>query len=125
MPLGDRTGPMGQGPRTGRALGFCSGYDSPGYTKGFGGGMGRGFKFGGGMGRGMGMGMGMGMGRGRGFGRGRFFGWSYPGNYQDFPWMQPASKDDEIKMLKSQAESLKRTQKDIEKRLSELEKEGD
>jgi hypothetical protein len=49
MPLGDRTGPMGQGPRTGRALGFCSGYDSPGYTKGVGGGMGRGFKFAGGV----------------------------------------------------------------------------
>ncbi len=117
MPLGDRTGPMGQGPRTGRALGFCSGYDSPGYSKGFGSGMGRGFRFG--------RGMGMGMGRGRGIGRGRFYGWSYSGDYQEFPWMQPASKDDEIKMLKSQAESLKRTQKDIEKRLSELEKESD
>src|SRR4030043_680278 len=108
MPSGDRIGPMGQGPRTGRALGFCSGYDTPGYAKGFGGGMGRGFGFG------------RGMGRGRGFGRGRFFGWPFTGSFHEFPWMQPASKDDEIKMLKSQAESLKHSQNEIERRLKEL-----
>jgi hypothetical protein len=33
MPQGDRTGPMGQGPRTGRAFGFCSGYDNQGLIK--------------------------------------------------------------------------------------------
>ena len=26
MPGGDGTGPMGQGPRTGRSVGFCAGY---------------------------------------------------------------------------------------------------
>jgi len=26
MPSGDRTGPAGQGPRTGRGLGYCNGY---------------------------------------------------------------------------------------------------
>ena len=31
MPAGDNTGPTGQGPRTGRGAGFCSGYDMPGY----------------------------------------------------------------------------------------------
>ena len=31
MPAGDRTGPEGMGPRTGRGAGYCSGYDSPGY----------------------------------------------------------------------------------------------
>jgi hypothetical protein len=31
MPWGDRTGPLGLGPRTGRGLEFCSGYDVPGY----------------------------------------------------------------------------------------------
>ena len=37
MPGGDGTGPLGQGPMTGRGLGFCSGYNSPGYTNpGFG-----------------------------------------------------------------------------------------
>jgi hypothetical protein len=103
MPQGDRTGPMGQGSRTGRALGFCSGYDTPGYTKGFGGGMGRGY----------------------GFGRGRNFGSAFTGFFQGLPWTQSTSKEDEVKMLKAQAESLKRSQKDIEKRLSELEKENE
>lgn len=31
MPLGDGTGPMGLGPMTGRGLGYCAGYDAPGY----------------------------------------------------------------------------------------------
>ena len=30
MPFGDRTGPLGQGPRTGRGAGFCSGSAGPG-----------------------------------------------------------------------------------------------
>ncbi|MFW6062432.1 MAG: DUF5320 domain-containing protein, partial [Planctomycetota bacterium] len=32
MPAGDGTGPRGQGPRTGRAAGFCSGFSTPGYA---------------------------------------------------------------------------------------------
>ncbi len=31
MPFGDRTGPMGLGPTTGRAAGFCAGFPVPGY----------------------------------------------------------------------------------------------
>lgn len=31
MPNGDKKGPMGDGPKTGRAMGYCSGSDSPGY----------------------------------------------------------------------------------------------
>ena len=31
MPGGDHTGPLGQGPRTGRAAGYCAGCDMPGY----------------------------------------------------------------------------------------------
>jgi hypothetical protein len=31
MPGGDRTGPMGMGPMTGRAAGYCAGYPVPGY----------------------------------------------------------------------------------------------
>lgn len=34
MPAGDKTGPEGKGPRTGRSMGYCSGYNSPGFTKG-------------------------------------------------------------------------------------------
>ena len=52
MSQGDRTGPMGQGPRSGRALGFCSGSDTPGYTKDSRGRRGRGFGYGKGQRRG-------------------------------------------------------------------------
>jgi hypothetical protein len=31
MPGGDGTGPMGRGPMTGRAAGYCAGYSVPGY----------------------------------------------------------------------------------------------
>ncbi len=31
MPAGDGTGPMGLGPMTGRAAGYCAGYGVPGY----------------------------------------------------------------------------------------------
>ena len=31
MPFGDRTGPAGAGPMTGRAAGFCASYPVPGY----------------------------------------------------------------------------------------------
>lgn len=32
MPGGDRTGPCGEGPQTGRSMGYCSGHDAPGYV---------------------------------------------------------------------------------------------
>jgi len=32
MPLGDGTGPLGLGPMTGRAAGFCAGFGRPGFT---------------------------------------------------------------------------------------------
>ena len=81
MPAGDRTGPSGQGPMTGRRMGFCAengqtGSGQPGWTYG---GMGRGGMGMGRGGRGMVMGRGgmrMGMGRGRmgrgGMGRGMY-----------------------------------------------------
>jgi len=48
MPAGDRTGPMGRGPMTGRARGYCAGSGVPGYMnpipgRGFGFGFGRGW----------------------------------------------------------------------------------
>lgn len=45
MPLGDGTGPNGMGPRTGRGMGFCAGFNQPGFANGFGRGFGRGFAF--------------------------------------------------------------------------------
>jgi hypothetical protein len=32
MPAGDGTGPMGTGPRTGWGMGYCGGYDAPGWA---------------------------------------------------------------------------------------------
>ncbi|MDA3879638.1 MAG: DUF5320 domain-containing protein [Prolixibacteraceae bacterium] len=93
MARGDKTGPMGQGPMTGRSLGYCAGYDSPGFTRGFGGG------------RGQGHGSGGGMRRGRGMGNGRGFGFN--AGYTNAP---QANSNDEILNLKAQAESLKKAQ---------------
>lgn len=42
MPGGDRTGPAGAGPMTGRGAGFCAGDNQPGYVTGGGFGRGRG-----------------------------------------------------------------------------------
>lgn len=118
MPSGDRTGPMGQGPVTGRGLGFCSGYDSPGFTKGFGGGRRQGGGFNnGGAGTGMGRGMRNGFGGGGGRGRNQFAS-SANASFSGFPAL---SRDDEKRYLQSQVEALRQTQKDIEQRLQELE----
>lgn len=102
------------GPGTGRAMGYCYGFDSPGHIRGFGRGMGRGGW----------SGYGRGMGRGRGFMSGMGFGFSGQSFAPGFQASMPAmNKDEEIKMLKSQIEYLSGEQKNIEKRLMELGKE--
>lgn len=110
MPSGDRTGPLGQGSMTGKGFGFCSGNDTPGFENGFGGSGRRG-------GRGFGFGRGAG---GRGLGRRNLWNWPFP----DLSMLHHRipGREEEVKMLKSQAESLKNIQKDIERRLGELEK---
>jgi len=70
MPGGDGTGPMGFGPMTGRAAGYCAGFPVPGFMNPWGGG---GF-----WGRGRGRGFGGGWGRGFGRGWGRGWGWGAP-----------------------------------------------
>ena len=115
MPSGDKTGPTGLGPRTGRAFGYCSGFDTPGYQKGAGGGYGRGM--------GGGRGMGRGMGRGRGFHAGWGFGYPTPRPGGQWNYPHGINKEEEISMLKSEMDALERTRKAIEKRLSELGKE--
>ena len=49
MPGGDRTGPLGQGPVTGRGMGFCRGFGG-GFRRGPGYGRGGGIRFRGGFG---------------------------------------------------------------------------
>ena len=76
MPAGDRTGPWGVGPMTGRGMGYCAGLPGPGFmSPGSGLGLGRGFGFGRGFGRGFGFGRGRGWRRG---GFGAFLGYPYP-----------------------------------------------
>jgi len=72
MPRGDRTGPFGQGPRTGRAAGYCAGYGAPGFMN-----QAPGFGYGYGRGRGAGYGRSRGAGF-RGCRPGWFYNWSYP-----------------------------------------------
>lgn len=102
MPFGDGTGPLGLGPRTGRGLGFCNGYNSPGFTKGAP--MGRGFGFG--------------RGRGFGFGRGLF----RRGFFWNFWNREPVqlSKEEERKMVEEEIKALEEELKALKKRLEEL-----
>lgn len=122
MPGGDRTGPAGMGPMTGRAAGYCAGNPVPGYMNSV---LGRGF---GGWGRGGAWGRGGGWGR-----RNRFYatgltGWQgaaygYPpaagGPYAP-PDAPPLTGEREVEMLKGQAKYLKEALSDINKRLEEL-----
>jgi hypothetical protein len=111
MPWGDRTGPLGLGPRTGRGLGYCSGFNEPGYVKPGGWGWGRGFGWGRGRGRGWRC---WGWGRGLGWGWRRFWSW-----FGTSPQITP---EEESQILKEEAEFLKRRLEAVEKRLSEIEK---
>lgn len=107
MPMGDGSGPAGNGPRTGRGAGYCNGYDRPGsYNRGFGG-------------RSIGLGLGRGRG-GAGFGRGGFgrgFGNAGYASARgwDFPPMgvQRVSDADYKNMLSDEVDYL-------EKRIAEL-----
>jgi len=109
MPIGDRTGPDGMGPMTGRGLGYCAGYSSPGFTRGV-------PRGGAGYGRGYGFGRGYGYGRGGGFGYGRGF---YQNPYYGYP-SYPYPKENEEQMLKDELKMIKEEAKNIEKRLDEL-----
>jgi len=111
MPYGDRTGPAGMGPMTGRGMGFCAGYPHPGCAH-----PGSGYW-------------------GQGFGGRGWRHWYYATNLPG--WMRtnwgagspypPAgwSKDQEVQILKTQAEAMRNTLEEIEKRISDLESNKD
>jgi len=116
MPAGDRTGPMGMGPMTGRAAGFCGGFGMPGYAN-FG--PGRGY-----WGRGGSRAWGMRGGRGGRGWRHWFYATGLPG-WQRFGagtpiYAVPPSAEAEPDMLRNQAEFLKSQLAEIERRLGEL-----
>jgi len=122
MPGGDRTGPLGMGPMTGRGVGYCAGYPVPGYANPF-------------------IRRGMGMARGRGFGRGfnRWYSRPAPAAYYPHFWETPYAQpytgyagysgpgmlavDQEVELgsLKEQSEYLTETLDSIKKRIEELE----
>ncbi|RKZ32829.1 hypothetical protein DRQ33_05185 [bacterium] len=114
MPRGDGTGPMGEGPMTGRAMGFCAGYPIPGYMnfprggyRAYGGGFGyrRGNRW-----------------------RHWFYATGLPGwyrwrNYPVNPNLEyNISPEAEAQALKTAAQQLKAELSEIEKRIKELEK---
>ncbi|MBN1152456.1 MAG: DUF5320 domain-containing protein [Dehalococcoidia bacterium] len=110
MPGGDRTGPMGMGPMTGRGAGYCSGSGAPGYAN-----------------AGFGWGRGFGRGLGRGYGWRAFQG---PGPYYGMPpRTAPAgqwgawqiSRDEELSYLKGQADMLKQELDAIGDRIGQIE----
>ena len=121
MPGGDGTGPMGAGPMTGRAAGYCAGYPVPGYMNPAVGGWGRGF--------GRGWGRGGGRGRGRGWGN-MYYATGMPGfaraPYYGGSWVNPYVPDmtvsEEKQMLKDQADVIKQQLDDIQTRIDALEK---
>ena len=112
MPRGDRTGPGGLGPRTGRAAGYCAGYPVPGFmnpTPGFGRGYGRGY--------------------GRGFGRrwGRRWG-GYPPQYPyAYPppiipvRAPPQSAEQELTAIEEYRKELRAEKADLDKEMNAVE----
>lgn len=116
MPRGNGTGPTGAGPMTGRAAGYCAGYDQPGcFNPGPGMGMGYGY----GRGRGRGFGMGMGRGYGRGFGWANRA-WSGPRP----PYYMEPTPQQEMDMLKQQAEAMKANLDQINQRIDQIQAES-
>jgi len=108
MPRGDRRGPNGMGPMTGRGLGYCNNYSTPGFTKGVPrGGAGFNQVYGRGFGRGMG-------GGGRGY-----------RNFDNQNYYVPQNNVDEGKLIESEMETLKNQMSILEKRLSEIKKVED
>lgn len=114
MPGGDRTGPMGMGPRTGRGAGFCGGARAPGFaSRGLGAGA-----FGGGRGRG---------GRGR---RNMFYatgltGWQRAAMDAAEPpaATQPQPQEavqQELEAIKTQAEATAASLDQIRRRIEEI-----
>ena len=106
MPRGDRTGPFGEGPKTGRQMGYCTGHESPGFANQQTNWRGTGRGFGRGSGHGFGRGFGRGLGSGHRHGNSRI--------YDDIPDVSEKTLiENEISILKDQLSSL-------EDRLSKL-----
>lgn len=105
MPAGNRRGPAGMGPMTGRGAGYCAGYTMPGYANPMGGRM-----------------MGFGMYGGHGY-RNWFHatgqpGWMRMGAYPQ-PAPAPITPEEEQQMLKDQEAWLQEQLDDVRSRLKD------
>lgn len=96
MPAGDGTGPGGVGSMTGRGMGYCNGFDRPGYMNRPGHHL---------------------YGRGYGFNRGRGRGFRRPGYPTNTQFQQ---SPDEVEFLRNRAGQLEDELKAIHNRLDEL-----
>jgi hypothetical protein len=99
MPKGDKTGPQGAGPMTGRAAGYCAGYPVPGY-----------------MNPAPGYGRRWGRGRGRGWRRGRFI---YPAPAVVVQPAYPVAQtpEQEIASLETYQKSLEEEKADLDQEM--------
>lgn len=105
MPRGDKTGPNGNGPRTGRGLGYCAGNNRPGYLTDNNFRQGRGF--------GRGYGFRNGGGRGFGFGYRHEFSDNYTENYIDVS--EKTIIENQINVLKDKLTALEEKLKKLTK----------
>ena len=113
MPRGDQTGPEGLGPMTGRKMGCCTGYDTPGFTK-----------------PGRGAGLAHRRGGGRGFGRRHRNRITYlpvqeentaeGEKYSQNMNRRKPTRNEEINYLENTAEDLKDRLNDVMDRIDEL-----
>jgi len=111
MPGGDRTGPLGRGPMTGRGAGICAGYQMPGYSNPRSLGYGQGFGFRKGRGRGSGRGY---------WGCGRGIWWR---DIYSNPYYSKPSIDEEKSYLETAIKELEEEINSIRERIKELSKE--
>ncbi len=124
MPAGNGMGPRGMGPMTGRGAGVCAGSGMPGFANPS---VGRGFGMGGGRGRGIRCGQGGGRGWRHQFNATGLPGWARNGGAGTVPFERPfaaaSTKEQELDMLKRQAEQMGETLTNINKRIQELDGE--
>jgi len=106
MPRGDRTGPMGVGPRTGRGAGSCAGYSRPGYANAA---------------PGIGLGLGY-RGGGRGW-RNMYYATGLPGWARAGYAPPPPMPEVELSALKAEAKSLGDQLAVISQRIKQIEGE--
>ncbi|MBN2070453.1 MAG: DUF5320 domain-containing protein [Candidatus Krumholzibacteriota bacterium] len=113
MPRGDRKGPAGEGPMTGRGAGYCSGNDQPGFMSA---GSGMGLRRGGGPGAGRMNRFNAGQRTPGGRRSGRYGGYPGPRGYR----YTEETAGDEKSMLSAEAEILQKELDAIKKRLESL-----